>query len=430
MLKRGDKIIIFGTGNQKKNIATYIADNYENVVAVVDNAIDKQGKMWHTHLVKPVVATMDYFHEDVYIIITAIRFHQEMKQQLLEMGWAEERIITAVKDIPFFSSYEFKLRLQEIDLDRLTPTLLNIELSGYCNCKCIYCPFHGETNLKEGHKGLMNEETMDAIISQIKKIPSITSVDTTGPGEIFINGKWFELLQKLLNETNIKDVVLYSNGMLLTDENIEKITLLNAKRIQIVISLDGTSAEENDLYRIGSKYEIIKNNIYKAKNSFEKISDKEIYIVITNCYPIALDKLEESNFRIDSKENIAVPEFLKNDFPNIPKTSQNTFFYGDKIDLSIFKAIKVTWTHSENRCANLFYRLPINYAGELLRCSCGHAGIEKIGDVFHDDILELWKSESEMNKARKNFIDKNVESDFCEGCPGKGLGDYYVLVKK
>lgn len=423
------KKILFGIGNQKKNIATFFLENDNNVIAIVDNDCNKWGKKIGKSVIQSAESIMQYISdEDTIVVITVYSAYEQIKSQLLDMGWNKDRIIVAIKEIPFFTSFEYICYKSEINLYDPIPTLLNIELSGFCNCKCTYCPFHGEVNLKKGHKGLMNEKTMRAVIKQVKNIPSITTVDTTGPGEIFINTKWFELLQSLLDETNIDKVYMYTNGMLLTEENIIKISLLHAKKIVLEISIDGMNQAENDAYRIGAKYNEIKRNIYNAQKTF-KNQKKEIEIVITNCYPTTLDEIEKSDYLIDSKENL-IPDFLKVDFPNLPIVSQKTFFYGYDIELSGFKKVRVKWKNRENRCNNLFYRIAINYAGELLRCSCGHAGIDAIGNVFVNDILKIWKEEKQIEDARKNFICGVENSDFCKGCPGKGIGEYYILVKK
>lgn len=428
-MKLGNKNILFGIGNQKRNIATYLLENNDNIIAIVDNDVKKQGiKIRDNLYVKSVEETMPFKDDkNTYIIITAYGTYAEMKKQLLDLGWDEQKIIIAIKEISFFSSYEFKCYLNNIDLKNPTPTILNIELSGYCNCKCIYCPFHGIVNLKKGHKGLMDVKTMDAIINQIKNIPTIRVVDTTGPGEIFINKQWFELLQKLLNETQVEEVIMYTNGMLLIEENIHKITLLNAKRVQVEVSIDGENAVENDKYRVGAKYNIIKENIYKAKEIFSGVK-KDIDLVITNCCVSNLEEIQNKNYIINSKEN-PVPQYIKEDFPDIESVSQKTFFYGYDVELGMFNRVKVKWKNKESRCMNLFHRIAIDYAGNLLRCSCGQAGVHSIGTVFDDNILKIWEIEEEMQKARRNFIEGKESHDFCDGCPGKGLGSYYILVK-
>lgn len=423
------KIILFGAGNDDRTITTYITENYKNIICIVDNDSTKWGENINGYSIKNPHIICDYLDDkDIIIVVAAFRYHKEIAEQIRSFGWDSERITVAINEIPFFKSRDFYIYLHNSDLLHPIPTELNIELSGFCNCKCIYCPFHGEPNLKDGHKGFMNWETLNAIIKLVKKIPTIKAVDTTGPGEIFLNKTWYEMLKKLLDNTNIETVVIYTNGMLLTEENARKIALLEAKKIRVEVSIDGESQEENDEYRIGSNYVTVKENVNVALQIFKE-SKCKIELVITNCYPAKMEDIERSKYKSISRYN-PVPQFLQEDFGEVTLISQKTFSYG-KDEFSKFKTIKVELPESErNGCINLFYRLAINFEGKLLRCSCGHAGIEGIGSVFSDDILDLWYNEEQIQKARRNFIEKNLEDDFCTGCPGKGLEEFSLLVKK
>lgn len=429
MIGLDKKIIVFGVGNSKRSIATYITENYNNILSVVDNDSHKWGKEINGYIINDPNQIVGYLNEEnLVVVIATFRYHNEISKQLMDLGWAKENFIVAVDHYPFFRSIEFTAYLQNVDLYHPVPTVLNLELSGYCNCRCSYCPFHGEPNLKNGHKGFMEWKTMDAVIDLIKNIPSIETVDTTGPGEIFLNMQWFEMLEKLITHTNIKHVIMYTNGMLLTEDNIKKIALLSAEDMQIEVSIDGKTPEENDEYRLGSKYTVVRDNIYAAKRFFEN-SEKNISLMITNCYPTTLEEIEKSNYKLDSKFNL-IPQFLMDDFEGIAVASQKTFYYG-KGELSKFHIVEIEWPENEmGGCVNLFNRLPINYKGELLRCSCGQAGVEGIGDIFSDNILELWYSEKLIEQARDNFRKENLEEDFCTGCPGKRKGKYNILIKK
>lgn len=313
------------------------------------------------------------------------------------------------------------------------PDCLGIELSGICNCSCIYCPFHGLGNCKEGQKSLMSWDTLNAVIEQIRKIPSIKRLSTTGAGEIFMHPEWYEMLQLFFKKTGIKEVNIYTNGMLLNEKNIEKLLMLNVEKLELEVSIDGKSAEENDYYRVGSHYEKVKANMKLLEERINQENlNSRVTIIITNCYPITEQNLKKINYKINSK--IAeVPPFLKKDFPNVVLVSQNTFLYktDDNAEkLKKLKSQKVSWPDDfYHRCVNLFHRLAINNRGELLRCSCGHAGIEGIGDVFSDDIYKLWKSDEKMNLAREHFVLGDRTMDFCEGCPGKGIGEYYLFIE-
>lgn len=426
--KVNNKLILFGVGNRKRKIATLIAECCENIVAVIDNDSSKWGQLLdEKYEIFPVDKVKEFINEDITIILTTISFHDEMKEQLRNLGW-NGKIFSAKEAFPWVGDFATHAWLNDIDLNSLKPTCFHIELSGYCNCKCLYCPFHGEANIKEGHKGFMNWLTLEKTVEQIRKIPSIEMVDTTGPGEIFLNKEWFEMLSYILEKCKIKKVKMYTNGMLLTKENVEKIILLPVEAVQMIVSIDGETPEENDEFRIGSNYQVIKQNVYNALEIIKKTnSDHRVGIQITNCYPYTIEELEALNYKIHSKIS-EVPKFLQNDFKDFVKSSQKTISFGGKTSL---RTAEIEWPENYvSRCLNLFNRIIVDYAGNLLRCSCGNAGIEAIGNVFEDDILRLWETEKEINIARSNFIEGKYNKDFCDGCAAKGRGKYRVVVRE
>lgn len=429
-MKDYKKVILFGYSDNKKSIARFLTTK-SNVIMIVDNDNKKIGKNVELGMeIQEVERIEDYKMEtEVHIVITSELYYDEMLQQVTDLGWSKERI-NSRKDLEEVkNSFEYKCFVNDVRLELPTPTVINLELSGYCNCQCIYCPFHGEINMKKNHKGFMDESTIDKVIELINRIPTIDTIDTTGPGEIFINKNWYELLQKVLDNCCVETVYIYTNGMMLNEENIQKLCKLHVKNLNLEISIDGTSKAENNKYRVGSDFDVIKKNIYMAKRNFEK--EQKGTILITNCYPVSLKKIEDANGYLDSKENVQIPRYLEDEFPDISKVSQNTFYYGeDRLNLSIFDKRKVKWRNTENRCLNLFNRIAIDFQGNLLKCSCGHAGIVPIANIFQDDVYKIWRENAEMQQARNHFIKNIEEEDFCKGCPGRGIGEYYVLINK
>lgn len=416
------KVVIFGAKENKIN--AFLKKKLDNIECYFDN-LYFNSTVDGLPVIKPDKRVISV--ECDYIIITTWGHWNEIIKQLVELGYPRDKILIALEDIEEFKSYEWYAFCNNIDLKNPTPQILNLELSGFCNCKCIYCPFHGEVNLKENKKGLMKWETLYKIVDRLKPITSITTVDFTGPGEIFINKEWFEMAEYIAKELAIKSLYIYTNGMLLNEDNIQKIKRLNVSSITLEISIDGTNAEENDLYRKGAEYAVIKRNIKLAEKEFENA--KNISIVITNCFPTNIEYIKECKYVVNSKEG-KVPTFLEEDFPEIDKVSQKTFFYGNaKTELSLFNKVEVSWPKDNHRCLNLFNRIAFDYQGNLLRCSCGHAGVDPIACI-EDNVIDIWHNDITINNARNNFVQNNLEDDFCTGCPGKGIGKYYVLVKR
>lgn len=413
------KYILFGAKRNKIN--KYLMDLNSNVLCIFDNYISEGGgeiPICKPELIPEVEAR--------FVVVATWANWEEIRKQLKELGYVEDRILIALEDVTEFGSFEWISITQGINIRNPEPKILNLELSGYCNCKCVYCPFHGEMNLKKERKGLMSLETAHRIADMASNIRTIDTIDATGPGEIFINKQWYEILTILLQKIPTKRLYLYTNGILLNESNIRRIGELPSESIVVEVSIDGESPYENDRYRVGSHYETIKNNIRSAAESWR---NKSIELVITNCHAIEEKELVENNYIVDSKIS-DIPKFLANDFPDICKVSQKTFCYGNKnVKYKDFKRVEVSWPDNSKRCLNLFHRLAVDYEGNLLKCSCGAAGVQPIAGIG-ENYLELWKNNEEIVRARKNFIRGVNEEDFCSYCPGKGMGQYYVLVRK
>lgn len=424
-----ENIIIFGAGDGF--ILKWLLYKYKNKIKViVDNNPQKWGSEKEGISVKGPSCLKEFNKANSIIILSLYKHWNEIQEQMDTIGWGNNLVI-AKRDLEEISSLEFVLFIQNMSIDNYFPTVCNIELSGVCNCKCIYCPFHGIQNLKRDQKGLMEWDTLKLIAKQIKEISTIEKISTVGAGEVFIHPEWFEMTQYLLKETGVKKINMYTNGMLLNEKNVKKLVSLDTDVLNLEISIDGRTAQDNDHYRVGSNYEIIKNNINFLLKIKEKLN-KEVNVIITNCYPIREEELKEVN----NKHNLLyadVPEYLKNDFKDITIVSKNTYICkkeNTEEDFGSLKIATVTWPDNYKKvCTNLFTRMAINYRGDLLRCSCGYAGIDGIGNVKNYDLYTLWKNDVEMNKARGHFVKGEKAPDMCEGCTGKGIGNYYLMLE-
>lgn len=423
--------ILFGAGTSE--VLRYLVEYYrQNVEVIVDNSELKIGTSYKDIEIKSPDILNEINKENTIIIVTTYGSWNEISEQVCQLGWKEQFYI-AKRDIPFFSSYPFYLYSTGYDLKnkQFVPRVLNLELSGICNCKCVYCPFHGFLNLKQGQKGLMTWDILEKVVEVVKNIGTISKLSPVGSGEILVHPQWYEMLQYYLNNVPTESVNLYTNGMLLTEENIIKISELNANSIELEVSIDGKTPEENDCYRVGSKYELIRKQLYLIdKLKTEGKLKKNFKTIITNCYIADTDDFRQDNSGIET-ENVKVPGYLRRDFPSYDICAKYTYAYykpGYAQKLNQFKMEQVNWPQNySRRCCNPFYMLAINNAGGVLRCACGSGGVEVIGNIFEDNVLEKWYSDEQLNLARKHLINNDDSKDMCEGCPRRGMGCYYVM---
>ncbi|MDF1616591.1 GTP 3',8-cyclase MoaA [Petrocella sp. FN5] len=91
---------------------------------------------------------------------------------------------------------------------------LRLSVTDRCNLRCQYCmPENGIEKME--HKDILSIEEMDAIVGVFAKM-GITKIRLTG-GEPLVRGGILTLIEKIKAHTEIKEVALTTNGLLLKD---------------------------------------------------------------------------------------------------------------------------------------------------------------------------------------------------------------------
>lgn len=413
------KIVLFGAID---NVFTrYFCSGEFNVLKIVDNDQRLHGKRINGIKIYSVDSLINDNADELTIIIMSKRYAEEMIKQIKSFGINDYCV--AEDDIDELKDYSIILKSSGSDINNLMPTALNIELSGICNLKCVYCPFHGELN-KKHNKGLMSWDTLQSVVKQLKPIDCISTLSTVGNGEVFVHPEWYEMTKYILSELNVKTLCLYTNGMLLSEEVVRKLNSFDNVNILLEISIDGTTPEECEKYRKGCKYSVIRDNLYYA---LDNLNDN-INVTILNLYMPKEDDLVKTNYKVQFKN--PEPQYIKNDFPNINIISRKAVIDGDELgEIKGFKKILVKKEAPYSTCFNTFFRLAIDNEGNLIRCSCSKAFNQIIGNVRESNILEKWKNDEQMKLARQHILDKVYDKDFCSGCEQKSKEPYFVLVE-
>ena len=428
-IKKYENIVIFGAGADKFLYNYMIQEFADRISIIIDNDEKKWGQIaYGLKICSP--ECLSELNKERTVIISCLnkRYNDEIEEQMHKLRW-DKNFYIANRDMERVNSYEFYLNRQGVSSKNYTPLLAIIELSGVCNLKCVYCPFHGALDGKAGQKGLMTWETLRAVTAQIKKITSINNLDVSGNGETFVHPEWFEMTQYVLNETHIPTVRMFTNGMLLDEDNIKKLLSLNAELIELYVSIDGRTPEDNDKYRVGSKYKTIKNNIDLLRK-LKAESSIEVQVTIRNCYPLRENEIVDIP---DLGMKAEVPDYIKKDFPDMESTSINTWI--PKSNSGIFgvdglKQARAEFSDEYPRCANPFWVICINNRGELSRCLNARASADRIaGSILERDLLDLWYNDEQMNIARKQLIDGENGSAFCYECIQRGMGEYYLMIE-
>lgn len=418
-IKNYNQVFIFGA--VENEIVEFILRKRIKIAAFIDNDANKWNSTIRNIPIKSVESIAERIKDNSIIVISTFTHWDEMEKQISKYN---VDCVVAYRDVRDFCGAEYQAFCNGIDVNNLVIDTLHMELCSLCNCRCVYCPFHGTSSIKS-NKGLISWDTVRKIVDAMRPVKTLKTLDVVGNGEIFIHKEWDIIIKYVIDELKIKNLVIYTNGMLLNDENIKKISRINVENVRLEISIDGRCASDNDKYRIGSVYEEVKKNVLDAIRLFE--GDSRINIVITNCYPAKVSEIQEG----DSIESYGaeIPFFLIEDFPSVSKVSKYTLAINESRDVPGLKKRKKFWSEKSLKCLDIFHRIAFDYQGNMVRCSCWQSSIDIVATIYSDDVLAVWYEDSVMNDARKNTLLSLDGRDNCHGCPLRGIGDIYFLLE-
>lgn len=159
---------------------------------------------------------------------------------------------------------ELTLRQKYIEQEREKHTLVDLfwECTLTCNAKCKHC---GSSAEKKKYDGELTTEEIKSAFKQIANDMDATKIliNVTG-GEPLVRKDLFDVMEYATNELGFH-WGMTTNGILLNDENIEKLRKANMETISI--SIDGLQ-ETHDTFRgVPGAYEIIIKNIQKLRQA-------------------------------------------------------------------------------------------------------------------------------------------------------------------
>ena len=255
----------------------------------------------------------------------------------------------------------------------------NIEISSYCNAKCIFCSYphlaKNKTNLVN-----MTDDTFSKCVQLIRK--NKKSVITMCPriGENLCHKNWPIYLQRLLNEEYVTRVTMFTNGILLDDKRLNHLlSLENLQKLSLHISVGGIDADTYHFMYSVNKFDKVKDNIISLLNEL-KARNLTMPIHI-ECRVPELNQLnlEEAKKLFNPNEYQHFSVYAADQYDSLNDLSQ-----GKDKGLKIVYNLK----NKKNPCDRL-KNLTFNSNGTIGACGCvSSIGLENsrliLGDVDND----------------------------------------------
>lgn len=288
------------------------------------------------------------------------------------------------------------------------PVSISFEPTTSCNLRCPECP----SGLRAFTRptGMLRRDFFSETIDQLHR--ELLYLVFYFQGEPYLNPDFL-------------DMVKYAAGKKIytaTSTNAHYLTDTNAKRTiesgldRLIISIDGTTQEVYQQYRVGGKLEKVlegARNIVKWKrelNSKKPFVVFQFLVVKPNEHQVEDVKKLASDIGVDDVWFKTAQVYDYENDPNGLIPTNNKFSRYKKIgDKTIFKG------KLANQCWRLWHDPVITWDGLVAPCCFDKDAQHRLGDLKQKSFREIWKNgayrqfRSQILKGRKNI-------DICANC--------------
>ena len=257
------------------------------------------------------------------------------------------------------------------------PMHLDIESTSICNLRCPFC---ATTFGRWGPEkcGFMDMGLFKKIIDEGAEC-GLYSIKLSLRGEPLLHPRIVDMVE-YAKDKGIIDIYFNTNAVLLDTDMIGK--LLDAGLFRISISIEGTTKEVYERYRVGAKFEDVLNNV---KNLRKIRDEKNLSFPQIRVQTLLLDELKESlpsyvQFWKEIAEEVSYLDARK-------ETSESN--YDERV---------ADWA-----CPFLWQRMSILWDGTLLPClihGVSDLNLMNMGNAKQVSIKNMWNS-SRYNELRR-----------------------------
>lgn len=329
-----------------------------------------------------------------------------------------KRIWNATKVV---TSYALS-NLAKRDIRLGKPFVLMVEPTNICNLKCPLCPSgNGEMTRP---RGTMELAHFEKVIKE--QADHLFLLMLWNQGEPFINKQLTDMI-RIATDHNIPTLTSTNVHYIKSLETAEDI--VNSGLSEIIVSLDGVTAESYKQYRVGGNFERVLEGIRFLVQAKEKLKTTnpvihlQFIIMKHNEHEIEAARALSKELGVDRLSLKTAQVYTENEADTFLPKDENLsrYDYGSE---TLSTKSKIT-----NTCRHLWYSTVINWDGAVSPCcfdkdvhyGLGHAGN---GQAFD----EIWKGESYTN-FRNAILSDRASVPICNNC-SEGIKGLFFDIEK
>lgn len=289
------------------------------------------------------------------------------------------------------------------------PISISFEPTTSCNLRCPECP----SGLRAFTRptGMLNKDFFRETIDQISK--ELLYLVFYFQGEPYLNPGFLEMVsyaskKKIYTATS-------TNAHYLTDTNAKKTVESGLDRL--IISIDGTTQEVYQQYRVGGKLEKViagaKNIVHwkKELKSNKPFVIFQFLVVKPNEHQIEDIKALAKDIGVDEVRFKTAQVYDYQTDPNqlIPTIDKFSRYKKKKNGEMVIK------NNLNNHCWRLWHATVISWDGMVVPCCFDKDAEYKLGDLKNASFKEIWNNEH-YHKFRSSILKSRRNIEICANC--------------
>lgn len=318
------------------------------------------------------------------------------------------KIINCLRLILSYSLSYFGL----IRINSQLPLFISIEVSNFCNLHCPECPV-GTTIISKSEKRFFDLSLYQRLINELKS--TLLHVILYFQGEPLLNDQLTEFI-KIAHQSHIYTSTS-TNAQFITKENAKEIVLSGLDKL--IISIDGTTQETYQNYRIGGNLQKVLTGIEELVRWKEILKtatpliELQFLVLKTNEHQINEMKLLAKSLKAD---NLKFKTAQLYDFENgsdlMPSETRYSRYKKDATGKFVIK------NQLKNRCRRLWSGAVINSKGDVLPCCFDKNSKFSFGNTRERSFSDCWHNKK-ASDFRKKILQNRKQFDICRNCSTK-----------
>ena len=302
----------------------------------------------------------------------------------------------------------FISRLSGKPFHRGQPIALSFEPTTSCNLRCPECPsglrsFTRPTGMLDE---LLYKKTIDELAGRLWYLLFYFQ------GEPYLHKQFFELIA-YASARNIYTATS-TNGHYLTKENALRTVESGLDRL--IISIDGTTQETYESYRIGGSLEKViagTRNLISAKKELKSRTPHVIFqFLVVRSNEHQLEEIKKLAIELGVDE-VGIKTAQIYDYENghslIPENEKYSRYRKNKDGKYELK------NHYLNHCWKLWHSAVITWDGTVVPCCFDKDALFKMGSLKEKSFREIWKDKA-YRDFRSSLVKSRNEIEMCRNC--------------